>query len=37
MHELNTTLSVEDCYDLIEIAVIDAHNAKLIKAANEGK
>lgn len=28
LHELNTIYGIEDCYDLIEIAVIDARNAK---------
>ena len=37
MYELSTVLSVEDCYDLLEIVAVDAHNARVIKAANEGK
>jgi len=26
LHELQTVYSVEDLYDLLEVAVIDAHN-----------
>lgn len=30
LRELETFYSVEDCYDLIEIATVDAHNSRLI-------
>ncbi|MES2167962.1 MAG: hypothetical protein V4458_13175 [Pseudomonadota bacterium] len=29
---LHTTMSVEDCYDLIEVVRVDAHNARVLKA-----
>jgi hypothetical protein len=29
MTELSTTLGAEDLYDLVEIVMIDAHNAKI--------
>ena len=28
MHELDTVYSVEDCYDMIEVAAVDAHNRR---------
>lgn len=30
--ELSTVLSLEDMYDLLEIAQVDAHNRKIIDA-----
>jgi len=30
MSELGSTLSIEDCYDLIEIAIVDAHNRRVM-------
>lgn len=29
-HELDTVYSLEDAYDFIEIALVDAHNRKLL-------
>lgn len=29
LHDLQTVYSVEDCYDMIEIALVDAHNRKI--------
>jgi len=29
MTELQTTLGVEDLYDLVEVAAVDAHNRRL--------
>ena len=37
LHELSTVYGVEDCYDLLEIAVIDAKNAKKIRNANRSR
>jgi hypothetical protein len=30
LHELATVYSIEDCYDLIEIAMVDAHNRRVL-------
>lgn len=35
LHELDTVLGVEDMYDLLEIAVIDAHNDALARSKSE--
>lgn len=29
LHELQTVYSVEDVYDMLEVAVIDAHNRRV--------
>lgn len=34
MTEIETVLSVEDCYDIIEVVTIDAYNSRVIEAAN---
>lgn len=30
LHELDTVYGLEDCYDLMEIAAIDAHNRRVL-------
>jgi hypothetical protein len=30
LHELATVYSLKDCYDLIEIAAVDAHNRRVL-------
>ena len=35
LHELNTVYSLEDLYDLIEIASVEAYNRRLIDKARE--
>lgn len=30
LHELATVYSIEDCYDMIEIAVVDGHNRRIL-------
>lgn len=30
LHELDSVYSLEDCYDLIEIGMVDAHNRALL-------
>lgn len=30
MHELATVYSLEDCHDMVEIAVVDAHNRRIL-------
>lgn len=30
LHELSTVYSLKDCYDMIEIAVVDAHNLRVL-------
>ena len=30
MHELATVYSIENCYDMIEIATVDAHNRRIL-------
>jgi hypothetical protein len=35
LQELSTIYSVEDCYDFIEIAVVDAHNREIMREANK--
>lgn len=29
MRDLDTVLSLEDCHDLVEIALVDAHNRRV--------
>jgi len=31
MADLATVLSIEDCFDLLEIAAVDAHNREILK------
>lgn len=31
MRDLGAILSIEDCHDLLEVAVVDAHNRRLLK------
>jgi len=31
MRDMATVLSIEDCYDLLEIAAIDAHNRQILR------
>lgn len=31
LHELGTVYGTQDCYDILEVAAIDAHNAKLVR------
>jgi hypothetical protein len=33
-HELATVYSIEDCHDLIEISMVDAHNRRLLAKRN---
>lgn len=35
MTELSTTLGVMDLYDLVEVAVVDAHNQRVINRKQE--
>jgi len=35
LHELDTVLSVEDMYDLLEIVVVDAVNDALVRLASK--
>jgi hypothetical protein len=37
LHELQTVYSLEDAYDLLEIAMIDDHNKKLLSPPDKGK
>jgi 4-diphosphocytidyl-2C-methyl-D-erythritol kinase len=30
LHELSTVYSLKDCYDMIEIAAVDAHNRRVL-------
>lgn len=30
MSDLNTVLSIEDCYDLLEMAQVDTYNRRII-------
>jgi hypothetical protein len=30
MHELATVYSIEACYDMVEIAMVDAHNRRIL-------
>lgn len=32
LHELGTVYSIEDCHDMIEIAVVDAHNRRVVSS-----
>ena len=34
LHALQTTLSIEDLHDLLEVALVDAHNARIIDRIN---
>jgi hypothetical protein len=34
LHELATVYSIEDCHDLIEIAMVDAHNRRILSNRN---
>jgi len=31
LHELDTVYGIEDVYDMLEIILVDAHNAKLAR------
>lgn len=31
LHELGTVYGVEDCYDMLEVAAVDAHNRALMR------
>lgn len=31
MADMGTVLSIEDCYDLLEIARVDAHNRRVMR------
>jgi hypothetical protein len=33
LHELRTVYSLEDVYDMIEVANVDAHNRRLLEEA----
>ena len=35
MRELDDWYSIEDVYDMLEIAKVDAHNARMIRKAQE--
>ncbi len=35
LHELQTVYSLEDVYDLLEIVMVDAHNARIVRADDE--
>lgn len=30
MRDMATVLSIEDCYDLLEVASVDAHNRRIL-------
>jgi hypothetical protein len=30
MRDLSTILSIEDCHDLLEVAMVDAHNRRAL-------
>jgi hypothetical protein len=30
LHELSTVYSIEDCHDMVEIAMVDAHNRNVL-------
>jgi hypothetical protein len=34
LHELDTVYGVEDLYDMLEVAAIDAHNQRLVAEKN---
>lgn len=34
MRDLGETLSIEDCYDLLEVAQVDAYNRRLMNKRN---
>jgi hypothetical protein len=34
LHELDTVYGLEDLYDMLEVAAIDAHNQRLLTDAN---
>jgi hypothetical protein len=34
LHELQTIYGLEDLYDLLEIVLVDAHNARVVDEAN---
>jgi hypothetical protein len=35
MRDMATVLSIEDCYDLLEIAAVDAHNRRVLRKREE--
>lgn len=35
MRDLNESLSVEDCHDLLEIAMVKVHNRRLMNKSKE--
>lgn len=35
MADLATVLSIEDCFDLLEIATVDSHNKKILNQRNK--
>lgn len=35
MRDLDEYLSVEDCHDLLEVALVDTHNRRLMQKAEE--